>query len=89
MTSPVGATTGEYVTRNLSLAAYLQECGGLNVRKAGRNPQTGDFEFVLDDSGGTADTLAVAWANSSERRFEQAVMALKVLMRSGATNGRR
>ncbi len=88
MTSPVGTTTGEYVTRNLSLAAYLQEIGGLQVRKAGRNPTTGDFEFVLDDPAGIADEMAVKWSNSSERRFEQAVIALKVLMRSGSM-GRR
>ncbi len=82
----MAAGTAEFITRNLSLAAYLSEVGGLPIRTAGRNPQTRDFEFVLDDTGGKADSLSVEWASSSERRFEQAVLALKVLMRSG--NGR-
>ncbi len=79
---------GTYVTRNLSLAAYLSEFGGLPLRKGGRTPG-GDFEFVLEDPSGRGESLAVQWVNSCCRRFEDRVLALKTLLRSGGSGGGR
>lgn len=72
-----------YETRNLSLAAYLLEVGQLDLLDCGKNPKTGDFEFVFNDPSQRGEEMAVGWVNSGERRFEAAVLALKAKMRSG------
>lgn len=73
------AAEREFVTRDLSLAAYLAE-HGLVLRRARRNPKSRDFEFVLEDPDGRAEDLAVEWSGSCCRQFEARVKSIKALM---------
>lgn len=75
-----------YVTKDLSLAAYLRE-RGLPLHAARRGTH-GDFEFLLEDRDGAAQRLAVDWVNSCCRAFEGRVQDLKALLRSGHRSGR-
>jgi hypothetical protein len=84
----MGEPLSPFVTRDLSLAAYLMKVGGLKLDKGGRGDH-GDFEFILQDPEGRAEALQVQWAQSCCREFEQQVMALKSLLRSQRGNGRR
>jgi len=85
----VAEATRDFVTRDLSLASYLQS-QGLPLRRAGRNEMTGDFEFVLEDPKADSERLKVEWANSCCVRHEASVMRLKALLRSGKNgNGSR
>jgi hypothetical protein len=81
----VAAEIREYRTRDISLAAYLAE-RDLTMLSARRNPQTGHFEFVLNDPMDQAESLAVEWSNSCCRRHEQRIMSNKALI-GGKSNG--
>jgi hypothetical protein len=70
----------------LSLATYLSE-QGLVLRRAGKDPRTGKFEFVLEDPRGDAESLKVEWFGSCCRDFEQSLKSMKALLHSGGANG--
>jgi hypothetical protein len=74
---------GQYVTSDLSLAAYLQE-RGLTLLGGNKGGAGGAWEFVLADPEGKAHDLAVDWTNSCCRSFESRVRSLKSLLHSGA-----
>ncbi len=79
----------EFVTRDLSLAAFLAE-HGLILRRADQDPRTGHFCFVLEDPRGESGTLKIDWSNSCCRKHESRVLSLKQLLRSGPNgDGRR
>lgn len=82
-----GTSAGtDFVTSDLSLAAYLAE-RGLDLRMADTH-RSGDFRFVLDDRSGQAQRLSVNWSNSCCRKHEARLRSLKSLVFSGR-NGRR
>lgn len=81
--APESAT--EFVTRDLSLAAFLAE-RGLILRKAEKDRRTGYFCFVLEDPRGEAELLKVEWSNSCCFKHEKRLLSIKAIMRSG--NGR-
>lgn len=74
---------GQYVTSDLSLAAYLQE-RGLKLLGGNKGGAGGAWEFVLADPEGKAEDLAVDWVNSCCRSFESRVRSNKSLLHSGA-----
>ena len=84
----MGEPLEPFVTRDLSLAAYLIKFGGLRLLKGGRGDH-GDFEFIIEDLEGKGEGLQVDWAQSCCREFETQVTALKSLMRSQRGRGRR
>lgn len=75
----------QYVTNDLSLAAYLSE-RGYTLRGA-RKDARGQYEFVMDDRDGTAHKSAVEWSNSCCRKHEARLRSLKSLVHSGRPNG--
>jgi hypothetical protein len=79
-----GTAEGQFVTNDLSLAAYLAEFG-LVLKKADRS--RGTWEFVFDDREGRAAQLSVDWSNSCCRRFESRIRSLKSLLYSGRGSG--
>ena len=79
-------SSSDFVTRDLSLAAYLSE-HGLPLRFAGRDAKTHDFQFVLEDPRGQAEGMKVDWHNSCCRRQIAAEKSVKTIMRSGAQSG--
>ena len=85
MTAASSEPAIEFVTRDLSLAAFLAE-RGLVLRKAEKDRQTGYFRFVLEDPRGEAEELKVEWSNSCCVRHENRLRSIKSVMHSG--NGR-
>ena len=82
--APAEAT--DFVTRDISLAAFLAE-RGLVLRKAEKDRRTGYFNFVLEDPRGEAEELKIDWSNSCCTRHEARLRSIKAVMRSG--NGSR
>lgn len=81
-----GETHPDFVTRDLSLAAFLAE-RGLILRKAGKDRKTGYFHFVLEDPHGDAERLKVEWSNSCCFKHEKRLQSIKSVMRSGDGRG--
>lgn len=79
---------GEFITRDLSLAAYLAE-HGLTLRMAEKDPRTGHFRFVLEDPFGDAEELKVEWSNSCCFKHEKRLLSIKAIMRSGPRTSER
>ena len=76
----------EFVTRDISLAAFLAE-RGLVLRKAEKDRRTGYFCFVLEDPRGEAEELKIDWSNSCCQRHENRLRSIKAVMRSGNGHG--
>jgi len=73
---------GQFVTSDLSLAAYL--CAqGFRVMKADGSRRNGHYEFRLDDPDDRADKLARAWVTSCCQRMNEQIRNLKTLLQSG------
>lgn len=63
-----------YTTNDLAIAAFLATRGH-RVVSAGK--ADGRFQFVLDDTAGTADATALEFFGSEAARYDQHVRTLK------------
>jgi hypothetical protein len=68
----------EYVTSDLSLAAFLL-MKGLKLKSASRG-QGGKFIFSFDDPAGNGDKLAVEFVNSEFCEYDNHVRNLKKII---------
>ncbi len=74
---------GQFVTSDLSLAAYLKT-QGLRVLAANKRGAGGCWEFIVADPDGQAEALSLQWANSCCAAFEANIRIVKSLLHSGA-----
>jgi hypothetical protein len=81
---PTGNDT--FVTSSMAVAAYLHEVRrnehGVRIRSARRVNGPGRFEFVFYDPDGMAQRMAVEFANSESRQFDDGMRSIKTLLSS-------
>ena len=80
------APEGQFVTSDLSLAAFLQHRG---LRLLHGRLKGNEYEFAFDDPKEEADALSVEWTNSCCKQFESRILGLKSLINTQRRNGRR
>jgi hypothetical protein len=70
----------QYETSDLALAAYLT-LKGLKLISAKRL-ESGRFEFILDDSNRTADSLSLEFFGSDFCEYDNKIRSLKKILYS-------
>lgn len=68
----------EYETSDLALAGYLT-LKGLKLLSA-QKTSTGRFRFVIDDSDGRAESLAIDFFSSEFSEYDNKIRSLKKLL---------
>lgn len=67
-----------YITSDIALAAYLKLCG-LKLIECTREDK---FNFVFEDPKKEAESLALDFANSDMRRYDDEMRSLKKIIYS-------
>jgi len=67
-----------YITSDIALAAYLKLCG-LRLIECNRDSK---FNFVFEDPEDKAEKLALDFANSDMRRYDDEIRSLKKIIYS-------
>ena len=67
-----------FTTSDLPLAAYLV-IKGLQIQKA-KKVAGGKFEFIIDDSDGVAESLAIEYINSEFCKFDNTIRSIKKIL---------
>ncbi len=68
----------EYETSDLALAGYLT-LKGLKLLSA-QKTSTGRFRFIIDDSDGRAESLAIDFFSSEFSEYDNKIRSLKKLL---------
>jgi hypothetical protein len=67
-----------YKTSDIALAAYLK-LKGLRLIKCGKDKK---FEFIFEDGEGIAEELAMEFASSDIRKYDDEIRSLKKIIYS-------
>jgi len=72
-----------YFTSSMAVAAYLHGLSygnGVTIRSARRTRGPKKFAFVFNDPQGVAPQMAIDFANSESRLFDDAMRSLKTIL---------
>lgn len=88
-----GDSDKRFRTERMEVTAYLHNVReghhGVHIRAARRVNGTGRFEFIFSDPEGMAAEMAMEFASSESRQFDDGMKSVKGMMADWDLNNRR